>query len=144
MKQRKSIGVYHSHKASADLRGIGFNISHEEWYNWWLLNGVDKDGPSQKEMGIPRKEVLCMCRHGDTGPYSLDNIYCATASQNGKDMTNRFSITRSVSTPEGIFNSITDWANFKKKRPSDFQYLRIKFPDQYKYNDVRENKPELI
>ena len=87
-----------------------------------------------------------MCRYGDTGPYSLDNIYCATASQNSKDMTKHnsaFHPTRKIQTPEGIFNSITSWAKQVNKRPSDFYNFRNKCPNNYKYIDYRSNKPDL-
>jgi hypothetical protein len=117
MKQLKSITMYNTHKKTASDRGISFLLSFNEWNNWWLSHGIDKNGPSQKELGISRKDTLCMCRYGDIGPYSLDNIYCATASQNAKDMDkykHKFS-RKPIKTKEGNFQSIKEWCEFTGK-----------------------------
>jgi len=143
MKQPKSIALYNTHKISARKRGIEFLLTLDEWYNWWLSNGIDKNGPSQKQLGIPRKDTLCMCRFNDVGPYALDNIYCATASQNVKDMPRRFSIKRKVSTPQGIFDSLSEWSMVAGVSAGSFAHRRKKYPNDYKYIDFRPNKPHL-
>jgi len=143
MKKSKAEYLYSSQKISALHRGIPFELTFEEWYNWWLLNGVDKNGPSQKQLGISRKDTLCMCRFNDTGPYNLDNIYCASASQNSKDMINRFSYKRLIQTPIGTFNSISDWSRLSGKSVGSFAHLREKYPNDYKYLNQRINKPHL-
>jgi len=59
-------------------RGIEFIITFEEWYQWWLDQGIDKNLHYGKFTG----DTKCMCRKGDVGPYSLENIYCDIARNN--------------------------------------------------------------
>jgi ribosomal protein L37E len=136
---KKAIQNFNAHKKSAESRGIDFYLTFDEWYNWWLSNGLDRN----LSQGKRNKNTLCMCRYGDTGPYSLDNIYCATASQNSKDMTNRYSIKRKIKTPQGIFDSLADWSKTTGVSPGAFYGRRNKYPNDYKYLDYRANKPDL-
>jgi len=71
---------YSLHKAQAKYRGIPFLLSFEEWYDWWLQNGVDKQLDTSYKKGDPNR--LCMCRFKDQGAYELANIYLATHHQN--------------------------------------------------------------
>jgi len=66
---------YHVHKNGAKRRGIGFLLSFEEWWNIWEPFW-DSRGKS--------KDSLVMCRYGDSGPYSKDNVYIDTYSNNSK------------------------------------------------------------
>lgn len=97
---------YHTCIQEAKARGIAWELTYEQWNNWWLMHGVDR------EVALPNtKDALCMCRIGDVGPYSLDNIYCATRSQNSIDRTiNKPTKTKPVLTPYGKFNSIVEAA----------------------------------
>jgi hypothetical protein len=124
---------FRAHRKSAKYRNIPFLLTFDEWYNWWLSNGVDRN--------IPRKHngnTLCMCRFNDSGPYELSNIYCATLIQNNKDAhkfnPNRKGHTKKINTPLGIFNSrklaalahncyettINKWIS---KYPTEYYYL---------------------
>lgn len=78
-----AIWKYQKHRAQSKFRGIDFLLTFEEWYNWWLQNGVDKN----QDVKWTGKGRPCMCRKGDTGPYELNNIYFATNSDNAKDLT---------------------------------------------------------
>ena len=69
---------YYSQRARAKTRNIEFDITFEDWYEWWLSKGVDKDIPP----GPLTRDTLCMCRYNDCGPYALSNIYCDTMSNN--------------------------------------------------------------
>jgi hypothetical protein len=73
---------FHSHKFNAKKRNIPFELTFDEWYNWWLSNGVDKSLPS---VSRNTQDELCMCRKQDLGPYSIDNIYCDTRENNARD-----------------------------------------------------------
>lgn len=73
---------YHKHKAQAKFRNIGFNFTFEDWYQWWLTNGVDKN-QHVEWTGCNRP---CMCRKGDIGPYEESNVYCASNRQNASDL----------------------------------------------------------
>jgi len=78
----KAVARYNWHRRTANKRNIPFLFTFSEWDNWWLQNGVDKNLPCEPNNG----NTLCMCRYNDVGPYEIDNVYCATRSQNTKDM----------------------------------------------------------
>lgn len=69
---------YRMQKVHSKSRGIEFNLTFDEWITWWKSTG---------KYHLRGKNGLdyCMCRKGDTGPYSLENIYCATNKQNAQD-----------------------------------------------------------
>ena len=68
--------AYAVHKSHANARGIEFTFTRDEWVTWWGED-YDKRGPNIDD--------LCMCRNGDTGAYSPDNVYKATRRQNWED-----------------------------------------------------------
>jgi hypothetical protein len=72
-KEAKS--KYYAHRSRARASNIDWNLTFDEWYNWWLSTGKW----SQRGTG---SNCYHMCRYNDTGPYSLDNIYCDTAKNN--------------------------------------------------------------
>jgi len=78
MKLTKAKQRYSSQRSRAKDRNIPFNLTFQEWYQWWLSNGVDKDISN----GPYSSTTLCMCRFNDVGPYELTNIYCDTVSNN--------------------------------------------------------------
>lgn len=71
---------FYDQKGRAGFRGIEWHLTFEQWYQWWLDHGVDRDHATTHS-----RDQLCMCRPNDTGPYSLDNIYCGTRSENTKE-----------------------------------------------------------
>lgn len=81
-KQYSAKHRYLVHRNHSKLRNIDFLLTFEEWNNWWLSHGVDKNQATKRN----DKNQPCMCRYEDTGPYSLDNIYYATRSQNVFDL----------------------------------------------------------
>jgi hypothetical protein len=66
---------YLSQKHSAIKRGIEFNLTFAEWYNWWLESGQIHNRGTLKGQYV-------MARMGDSGAYQLDNIKCITAEEN--------------------------------------------------------------
>jgi len=72
---------YSRHRAQAKYRNIPWQFDFDSWYAWWASHGIDRNIPNP-ERGRDR---LCMCRHGDEGPYSPGNVYLATHSENTKD-----------------------------------------------------------
>lgn len=119
---KNAIKKYNAKKIDAEKRNIKFNLTFNEWYDWWLSNGVDKNKDA-----LPRsKNTLCMCRFGDTGPYSLDNIYCATVSQNSKDLHKNKLLScnrKQIITEVGNFNSIKEWCEQTGKSYNDWYKL---------------------
>ena len=128
---------YKSTRDQAKQRGIPYELTFAEWYNWWLSHGIDKNLP-------PTNHQYCMCRHNDTGPYNLDNIYFATRGQNTKDSHTWYKRTyhyggknatsKPIQTPAGRFGSIIEACqatnmtrrviNYRlKKKSKDYFYL---------------------
>ena len=127
MKHAKKI--FWSRRDRAYSRGIDWQLTFDEWYNWYLSHGVDMD-----QRRTHSAMILCMCRYNDQGPYSLSNIYCATNSQNMKDSHTQggsVKLKRSIQTPYGVFTGINhamrvlkvDVYYRMKRQPSEWYYL---------------------
>ena len=127
-KRRYNIQKWHAKK-----RNIGWNITFEEWYEWWLNNGIDKqDQIGQHKDGHQK----CMCRFNDQGSYCLTNIYCSSGIGNSSDYYkhNPQHGTKRIMTPKGVFQSgqeaaleyqvvYTTMSRWLKKKPTEFYYL---------------------
>lgn len=69
-------GRYVSAKNHAKRRNIPWKFTFEEWFTVWLDSGHwEERGPNG----------YCMCRIGDVGAYSKDNVYIASHSINKRD-----------------------------------------------------------
>lgn len=66
---------YNSQKHQAASRGIGWDLTFEQWLDWW---GEDLD---RRGVGTNR---LQMQRIADTGPYALGNIRKGLPVENAK------------------------------------------------------------
>jgi hypothetical protein len=67
--------AFQEQRSGAKKRGIEWQLTWEEWLQWWQRTGcLDKRGKN--------KGQYVMCRFGDTGPYALDNIYCDLTDNN--------------------------------------------------------------
>lgn len=64
-------------KKQAALRGIEWMLTFDEWFGFWQESGC-------WETRGQKAHQHCMCRYMDIGPYSLDNIYIDTTSNNAK------------------------------------------------------------
>ena len=123
---------YNNQSWTARQRGIDFNFTFEEWYNWWLSNGVDKETAPAEYTHSNRLE---MCRFNDQGPYEDGNVYCGTHKQNMKDRdTSKFAhmFEKKIHTPYGVFDSRKKAAEFLGIRPQTISY-RIRTKDEYYY-----------
>ena len=65
--------AYAAQRANAAARDIEWGFSLKQWIVWW---GTDFQHRGNSGDG------LCMCRFGDTGPYSAENCYPATRREN--------------------------------------------------------------
>lgn len=74
---KSPIHKYRSQKRNARIWGIEWQLTFAEWWNAWQSSG------KYEKRGVGSGYV--MGRFGDSGPYSLDNIYICTARQNIKD-----------------------------------------------------------
>lgn len=68
-------GRYATQKTSAKQRGIEFELSFDEWWTLWEPHWEDRKGTSGK----------IMCRINEPGPYSPDNVYIGSQSDNMYD-----------------------------------------------------------
>ena len=75
---KKNPGVaYYNQCRKAGYRGIEWNITFPEWWRVWQESGKwERRG---------RGKGYCMARHGDSGPYSVENVYICTIGQNFSD-----------------------------------------------------------
>jgi hypothetical protein len=62
----------------AQARNIPFLLSYAEWLEMWLVSG-------QWENRGKKKGQYQMCRHGDSGAYSVRNCYIGTVAQNQRE-----------------------------------------------------------
>lgn len=67
-----------AHKWNAKMRGIEFLFTFEQWRDWWTATG-------KWELRGRGRGKYCMRRHGDVGPYSIDNVFCGTNEENLRD-----------------------------------------------------------
>jgi hypothetical protein len=131
----KAKDSYAGHRWKANKRGIPFLLTFEEWNNWWLSNGIDKNQKQPPMSGA----TLCMCRFGDVGPYSLTNIYCDTISNNVKHgRKNKTYIGtgakgRPFMTPDGEFPSFRSACKFYNINKSSLYGRMKRHPTQYYY-----------
>jgi len=70
-------GRFYQQKRNAGKRGIGWGITLPQWWTMWQESGKwDLRG---------RGQGYCMARHGDSGGYTIDNVYICTIGQNFSD-----------------------------------------------------------
>lgn len=144
---------FYDQKGRAGYRGIEWKLTFDQWYQWWLDQGVDKDYPTALD-----RNQLCMCRPGDAGPYSLDNIYCGTRSENTRERNAtkpnlghkgvtgvkhpRHGLTpkvaRAVHTPLGDFPSMTHAYRAEGCKIDRLKTLIRKHPDQYYFIEKQQ------
>lgn len=73
------INKYKTQQCDAKRRRIEWNFTFETWSKVWKESG-------HLEQRGTKKDEYCMCRYEDRGPYSPENVYITTNSQNVKDM----------------------------------------------------------
>ena len=76
-KNRKE-ALFNQQKYHAARRNIPFNLTFNEWSDWWETN-LGPDWLTKRGRG---KGKFCMIRIGDAGDYSIGNIKCGTFEQN--------------------------------------------------------------
>ena len=71
LPRRRYIMQLHNAKA----RGIGWELTFEQWWSIW------QDSGRWQERGC-HADNYCMCRIGDVGPYAVGNVFIATFREN--------------------------------------------------------------
>ena len=74
---RTPIQAFEQQKRHAERRGVSWKMKFWDWWNVWELSG------KWCERGRG-KNLYCMCRIGDTGPYSAENVYIGTVRHNSR------------------------------------------------------------
>lgn len=69
---------YLNQRTTAFRRGINWEISFSEWLAVWIDSG------KWEQRGIGRG-TYCMARHGDIGPYRIDNVSIQLNEANSRD-----------------------------------------------------------
>ena len=69
---------YLQQRAQARMRNIPFTITLEEWTKVWADSG-------KWEQRGRKKDQYCMSRIGDTGGYTLGNVFIQSHADNVKD-----------------------------------------------------------
>jgi hypothetical protein len=76
-RKKSPASAYYNQKRNAEVRGIQWEFNFPDWWRVW------KDSGKWEKRG--RGRGYCMARHGDSGPYSADNVYICTIGQNFSD-----------------------------------------------------------
>lgn len=78
LRYREFVGRQYAQK-------IPVTLTFEEWYNWWMSNGIDKNGP------LPRvtRDTLVMLRKDQSRGFEAGNIVLGTYGMNDKGMPSR-------------------------------------------------------
>lgn len=74
--ERTPLGAYRRQRANAHTRRIEWRLTFLQWWDIWQRSGHWEDRG--------RGHAYAMCRYGDKGPYSVNNVYIATNAANIK------------------------------------------------------------
>ena len=85
-------------RSHAKRRGIEWQMTFEEWFAVWQESG------HWHERGN-RVGQYVMARHGDTGPYSPDNVSIVTCSQNISEAKRKDDLPMGVSRVKSWFKA---------------------------------------
>jgi len=88
-RERQPIGAFVRQKVNARIRGIGWDLTLWQWWTIW------KESGRWDERG--RGHGYVMCRKGDVGPYSVDNVLIAPQHFNSS-----FQIRKKSGLPTGV------------------------------------------
>lgn len=78
-KPPEAVRAFQVQRARARGRSIEWQFTFTEWWAWWQTD----DRWSNRGVGWSQ---FVMARKGDAGPYSPENVYCATQEQNHADV----------------------------------------------------------
>jgi len=127
MQRKYAKSRYNDQKAAAFKRGIPFLFTFEQWDQWWLLQGIDRNIPQGKDANC-----LCMCRYNDQGAYEPSNVYIDTNSNNVKLRNKLYWSKRGkLQTPFGVFDSMIHAAKSLGVCRNTITNRMKKYPTEY-------------
>jgi len=159
--ERQLRAAYTNQKSSAKTLGIPFLFTFEQWSEWWLTD--DRWSRRGRKAG-----QLQMGRKGYSGPYSPDNVECATKEQKQKLLLTSLSSlspekraeayrkaglarrgekhwqARAVVTPLGTFPTVTAAAKAHGIAQPSGSFLAREKRNGWRYLDGYAPKPAAI
>lgn len=69
---------FNAHKSNAKRRGVEFLLTFKQWVDIWSKSGKW----NERGRGADK---YCMCRVGDKGAYSVDNVFIGQGKHNVRD-----------------------------------------------------------
>lgn len=90
----EAMAAYRGQLSMARKRHIAWLFTPKEWWAWWQVDDRWKNRGR-------RRGNFVMARIGDSGPYSVGNVYCTTPLGNSKDVP--FEVRRTA----GIMSAVT-------------------------------------
>jgi hypothetical protein len=125
---------FNMQRTHANIRNIDWNLTFEEWYSWWIATG-------KYHLRGCRKGQYVMARYNDSGPYSLDNIFCSSVEQNNKDrhkfnpyaVENGKKNAKPIQTPDGLFKSKIEAARHYNIKSGSMSGRLKRKPEEYYY-----------
>jgi hypothetical protein len=112
LPDRKARRAYVTQKKRAKRRGIAWEfINFDQWWGVWQRSG------HWAERGNKDGNSFVMCRYGDVGPYSVDNVFIATCRENSSNQPQKKSglpmgVVRTYHRP----SAFTAYRRVKRKR----------------------------
>lgn len=76
-RDRTPLGAFARQRHNASTRGIAWELKLWEWWTIWQRSG------RWEQRG--RGQGYCMCRRGDIGPYSADNVFIDLMAHNSSE-----------------------------------------------------------
>lgn len=117
-------------------RGDVWNLTFEQWYQWYLDQGIDKNySPASQQPRTAGPNRGVMVRRNPSRPWSLGNIdyqlgpsalnIPVTGTRNGR--------SRSIRTPDGTFGSINQAAVYYNITHQSMRERIQRHPEIYRY-----------
>lgn len=95
-------GKYVRQRINAKHRNIAWEFTFETWWKVW------EDSGHWEDRGLGRN-AFCMCRNGDTGPYSLENVQIKTLWENSYEASYRRHTGKERLDPFRRYERATAW-----------------------------------
>ena len=91
---------YGEHRFNAEVRGVEFRLTFEEWKTLWIESG-------KWEQRGPRRGQYVMARHGDQGAYEMGNVRVCLARENFDEADHRVFGERNAASGKNYWATMT-------------------------------------
>ncbi len=106
--------IFNRQRTKAKSRKIEWQLTFEEWWSVWKLHWENRT-----------LNNLQLCREGDNGPYSIDNVYIKTKEENmlEQKQNRKYNWTKLTPSSKDILREEIKEAN----SPAEFRSLALKY-----------------